>query len=160
MGLATAYHLLKLGHRVSLFEADKPLLFRLTHNEKLAAQERAVVALRVAILRKHTGLSLRQFAQFLSHSPLYQWFCQINRFATIKIPGKSTIDDYEKMMPPSLSSDLDRRLLQLASQSGELLEQPDRANAILVSRTTLCRCALFCAALSFASSSSANGWLF
>jgi hypothetical protein len=107
-----------------LFVEDKPILFRLTHKEKLAAQERAVVALRVAILRKHTGLSLRQFAQFLSHSPLYQWFCQINRFDTIKIPSKSTIDDYEKMIPPSLSSDLDRRLLQLASQSGELLEQP------------------------------------
>ena len=81
---------------VRLFVEDKPILFRLTHNEKLAAQERAVVALRVAILRKHTGLSLRQFAQFLSHSPLYQWFCQINRFDTIKIPSKSTIDDYEK----------------------------------------------------------------
>ena len=76
-----------------LFEADKPVVFRLTEKVKLAVQERAMVALRVAILRKHTGWSLRQFAQFLAHSPLYQWFCQLNRFATTKIPGKSTIDD-------------------------------------------------------------------
>ncbi len=55
-----------------LFEADKPILFRLTEKEKLAVQERAMVALRVAILRKQAGDSLRRFAQLLSHSPLYQ----------------------------------------------------------------------------------------
>ena len=76
-----------------LFQADKPVVFRLTQKEKVEVQERAMVALRVAILRKHTGWSLRRFAQMLSHSPLYQWFCQLNRFATTKIPGKSTIDD-------------------------------------------------------------------
>ena len=75
-------------------EADKPVGFRRTEKEKVAVQGRAMVALRVAILRKHTGWSLRRFAQFLAHSPLYQWFCQLNRFATIKIPGKSTLDDY------------------------------------------------------------------
>ena len=74
-----------------LFEADKPMVFRLTEKEKLAVQERAMVALRVSILRKQTGGSLRRFAQLLSHSPLYQWFGQINRFDTVKIPGKSTI---------------------------------------------------------------------
>lgn len=107
-----------------LFAADKPVVLRLTQKEKVAVQERAMVALRVAILRKHTRLSLRQFAQFLSHSPLYQWFCQINRFATIKIPGKSTIDDYEKKISPSLSGELDRSLLQLASRPGGLLDEP------------------------------------
>jgi len=87
-------------------------------------QERAMVALRVAILRKQTGCSLRRFAQLLSHSSLYQWFCQINRFDMVKIPGKSTIDDYEKMLSPSLSFQLDQCLLQLASQPGEILEDP------------------------------------
>ena len=107
-----------------LFEADKPILFRLTEKEKLAVQERAMVALRAALLRKQTGGSLRRFAQLLSHSPLYQWFCQINRFSTIKIPGKSTIDDYEKKIGPSLSDALDQCLPQLASQPGELLDDP------------------------------------
>ena len=83
-----------------------------------------MVALRAALLRKQTGGSLRRFAQLLSHSPLYQWFCQINRFSTIKIPGKSTIDDYEKKIGPSLSDALDQCLLQLASQPGELLDDP------------------------------------
>ena len=106
------------------FEADKPVVFRLTQKEKTVVQEQAVMALRIALLRKHTGLSLRRFAQVLSHSFLYQWFCQINRFATIKIPGKSTIDDYEKMISPSLSGELDRRLLQLARRPGELLDAP------------------------------------
>ena len=50
-----------------LFEADKPVVFRLTQKEKVAVQERAMVALRVAILRKHTRSSLRRFAQLLSH---------------------------------------------------------------------------------------------
>ena len=73
---------------VRLFEEDEPVVFGLTEKEKVAVQERAVVALRLALLRKHTGLSLRRFAQTLSHSFLYQWFCQINRFSTITIPGK------------------------------------------------------------------------
>ncbi len=107
-----------------LFETDKPVVYRLTEKEKLAVQERAMVALRVAILRKQTGDSLRRFAQLLSHSSLYQWFCQINRFATVKIPGKSTIDDYEKMLSPSLTSQLDRCLLQLAIQPDKILEDP------------------------------------
>ena len=44
-----------------LFAADKPIVFRLTEKEKLAVQERAMVALRVAILRKQTGDSLRRY---------------------------------------------------------------------------------------------------
>ena len=107
-----------------LFETDKPIVFRLTEKEKLAVQERAIMALRMAMLRKQTGCSLRRFAQLLFHSPLYQWFCQINRFATDEIPGKSTIDDYEKEIGPSLSSQLDQCLLQLASQPCEILDDP------------------------------------
>ena len=48
---------------VRLFEADEPVVFGLTEKEKVAVQERAVVALRLALLRKHTGLSLRRFAR-------------------------------------------------------------------------------------------------
>jgi hypothetical protein len=46
---------------VRLFAADKPIVFRLTEKEKLTVQERAMVALRVAILRKQTGDSLRRY---------------------------------------------------------------------------------------------------
>ena len=94
MAITSFLELAVFDKAARLFEADKPVVFRLTQKEKVEVQERAMVALRVAILRKHTGWSLRQFAQFLAHSPLYQWFCQLNRFATTKIPGKSTIDDY------------------------------------------------------------------
>ena len=124
MAITSFLELAVFDKAARLFETDKPIVFRLTEKEKLAVQERAIMALRMAMLRKQTGCSLRRFAQLLSHSPLYQWFCQINRFATVEIPGKSTIDDYEKKISSTLSSELDRCLLQLAIQPGEILEDP------------------------------------
>ncbi len=95
---------------ISVFETDQPA--KLTANEREAARENALFALRASVLRKHLRLPLRGFALAISHSDLYKWFCRINRFATPRVPGKSTINDYENMIPVALTMELDALVLK------------------------------------------------
>lgn len=97
----------------------------LTAKEKEAVQENAIFALRASILRKHLRLPLRRFVLALSHSDLYKWFCQINRFSTPVVPGKSTINDYENMIPVELSKQLDAQLQKFVqSDTCGILDEP------------------------------------
>ena len=98
---------------------------RLTRTERDQVYAHAVLAFRMAILRKRLHLSLRKFSLALSHSDLYQWFCGINRFALPKIPGKSLIGELENAMPPELLEEVERRLFQaLQPEGSDLLPEP------------------------------------
>ena len=81
----------------------------LTSNERLNVHANAVIALRMSILRKRLSLSLRKFSLALSHSDLYKWFCEINRFILPKVPGKSTVGELEKSLPPKLIEEVESR---------------------------------------------------
>ena len=84
-----------------------------------------MLALRMAILRKHLSLSLRKFSLALSHSDLYKWFCGINRFFIPRVPGKSTVCDLENSIPPALTEDIEKRLLRaVGAESCQVLEEP------------------------------------
>lgn len=54
------------------------------------------LALRCNIARILTGESFRDFSARLADSPLLQWFCQIDRLDTIRVPGKSSLERYSK----------------------------------------------------------------
>ena len=108
---------------ISVFGTDKPA--RLTGKERAAARINAVLALRISILRKHLGLSLRQFSLALSHSDLYQWFCGINRFSLPRIPGKSTVGELENAMAPGLTDDIEQRVFDgIQSKASPVLDEP------------------------------------
>jgi len=94
---------------ISVFETDQSA--ELTAREREAARENALFALRASVLRKRLRLSLRGFALAISHSDLYKWFCRINRFSTPRVPGKSTISDYENLIPVALTLQLDALVL-------------------------------------------------
>ena len=106
---------------ISTFATDKSA--RLTAAERDNARANAVLALRMSILRKRLGLSLRKFSLALSHSDLYKWFCGINRFCIPKVPGKSTVGELENSIPPSLTEEIEKRLLQ-ATVSDQVLDEP------------------------------------
>jgi len=95
---------------------------RLTSDERDNARGDAVLALRMSILRKRLGLSLRKFSLALSHSDLYKWFCGINRFHLPKVPGKSTVGELENSIPLSLTEEIEKRLLQ-ATVSDHVLDE-------------------------------------
>lgn len=108
---------------ISLFGTGKSS--RLTAKEIEAIRENAIFALRASILRKHLRLPLRRFVLALSHSDLYKWFCRINRFSTPKVPGKSTINDYENMIPAEVTKELDAQLQKFVqSDPCNILDEP------------------------------------
>jgi len=112
-----------LNKYISVFGTDKPA--NLTESERFNVQAGAVMALRIAILRKRLNLSLRKFSLALSHSDLYKWFCGINRFALPKVPGKSTIGELENSLPPELIEEMERLLFQaVQDQASKILEEP------------------------------------
>jgi hypothetical protein len=56
-------------------------------------------ALRCNIARLLTEKEYRRFSMRLADSTLLQWFCGIERFEAIRVPGKSTLERYDKMAP-------------------------------------------------------------
>ena len=97
----------------------------LTSVERDHVYANAVMAFRMAILRKRLHLSLRKFSLALSHSELYKWFCGINRFALPKVPGKSMIGELENAMPPELIEEVERHLFQALQQEvSQILPEP------------------------------------
>lgn len=71
----------------------------LNDKERANIQKHAVRALRCNIARELTGESARGFSKRLADSPLFQWFCGIDRIDIIRVPSKSTLDRYDKLVP-------------------------------------------------------------
>ena len=112
-----------LNKYISVFCTDKSAT--LTSDERLNVHANAVMALRMSILRKRLNLSLRKFSLALSHSDLYKWFCSINRCALPKVPGKSTVGEFENSLPSELIQEVERRLFHIVQdQASEILYEP------------------------------------
>lgn len=58
-------------------------------------------AFRCNLGRQMIGKEYRFFSLQLAQSSLLQWFCQIDRLEQIRVPSKSTLERYDKMMPES-----------------------------------------------------------
>ena len=56
-------------------------------------------ALRCTILKNLVGGSYRKMSKMVAMSPLYRWFCGVEEFALIRVPGKSTLQDYAHWLP-------------------------------------------------------------
>ena len=74
-------------------------------------QESSILALRCMILKSLLGETCRGMSIQLAHSPLYQWFCGIGRIGTIKVPGKSHIQDFIDFLPQEELKELITKLL-------------------------------------------------
>lgn len=97
---------------------------KLTANEKDNARANAVLALRMAILRKRLNLSLRKFAIALCHSDLYQWFCGINRFSLPRVPSKTMVAELENSLPLHLIKEIEIRLFTALQNDILGLDEP------------------------------------
>lgn len=56
-------------------------------------------ALRCTVLKNLIGGSYRKMSKGLALAALYRWFCGCEDFGAIKIPGKSTLQDYAHWLP-------------------------------------------------------------
>jgi IS5 family transposase len=56
-------------------------------------------ALRCMVLKVLIKGGYREVSARLAHSPLYRWFCRLEDFDVIRVPGKSTLNDYAHWLP-------------------------------------------------------------
>lgn len=57
------------------------------------------LALRCTVLKGLLGGGYRQMSKALAMTPLYRWFCGLEDFEAIRVPGKSTLRDYAHWLP-------------------------------------------------------------
>jgi len=89
--------------------------YREPGGKKLARLQKMFrLALRCTIARLLTEKEYRPFSMRLPDSTLLQWFCGIERFEVIRVPGKSSLERYDKMVPEEDVRALVNRLNMLA----------------------------------------------
>lgn len=110
----------------------------LSAKERGRVQEHAVRALRCDVVRELTGDGVRGLSIRLAQSDLLQWFCRIDRIDVVRVPSKSTLDRYEKLVPETVVRKIIDRLNGVAASTGEDgqallgLEKPLDVDALLL----------------------------
>lgn len=62
-------------------------------------EQRAITAFRSMILQGLLSEDFRGMSRRLAECPLFRWFCQIERLDIIRVPSKSTLQEFSQMMP-------------------------------------------------------------
>jgi hypothetical protein len=86
--------------------------------------EHAGRALRCNIVRALDGSSCRRLSTRLADSPLLQWFCGISRLDKIRVPSKSTLDRYGRLVPEEFVRQVIDQLTQRASDASAADNHP------------------------------------
>ena len=95
----------------------EPSAKQLTRYQRLCRQ-----ALRCNLARQWIGKEYRQFSLRLAESSLLQWFCQVDRLEQVRVPSKSTLERYDKLMPEADVRELVDRLNRTAVENAQRLE--------------------------------------
>jgi hypothetical protein len=78
-------------------------------------------ALRCNIARQLTEKEYRKFSRRLAEGVLLQWFCLIDRMDKVKVPSKSTLERYDKLLPePEMRALIDMLNYQAVEESERL----------------------------------------
>ena len=92
---------------------------KMSGKERAHVQEQAVRALRCNVVRELTGESARGLSIRMADSELLQWFCRIDRVDVVRVPSKSTVDRYEKLVPETVVRTVVDRLNGVAATTGK-----------------------------------------
>lgn len=92
---------------------------KISGRERGHVQEHAVRALRCDVVRELTAESARGLSIRLADSELLQWFCRIDRVDVVRVPSKSTLNRYEKLVPETVVRKVIDRLNGVAASTGE-----------------------------------------
>lgn len=95
----------------------------LSVKETLRVQQQSSRALRCNLARVLTGQSFRGFALRLADSYLLQDFCRLQAFNKVKIPSKSTLQEYSEMFEESKLRTICQKLMSCVG--------PKEANKVL-----------------------------
>jgi len=103
--------------------------------------EHAVLALRCTIAHALVGDSYRGYSRRLADSPLLQRFCGLSRLDVVRVPGKSALERYGKLVPEhvvrEIVDQLSRAAAAAAGADGQVLglEQPLALDSLLLDTT-------------------------
>jgi hypothetical protein len=86
-------------------------------------QRHSYRALRCNVLRGLLGEDYRGLSRRLAEGPLFRWFCGLEELAAVRVPGKSTLQDYAHWLPVETMRPLLEQLILAA-------HQPARASAL------------------------------
>jgi hypothetical protein len=70
-----------------------------TTKSRARHQRHSYRALRCNVLRGLLGEDYRGMSRRLAECPLFRWFCGLEELAAVRVPGKSTLQDYAHWLP-------------------------------------------------------------
>jgi len=79
-------------------------------------QRHSYRALRCNVLRGLLGEDFRGMSRRLAECPLFRWFCGLEELAAVRVPGKSTLQDYAHWLPPETMRPMIEQLIGAAHQ--------------------------------------------
>lgn len=79
-------------------------------------QRHSYRALRCNVLRGLLGEDYRGMSRRLAECPLFRWFCGLEELAAVRVPGKSTLQDYAHWLPPETLRPLIAQMILAAHQ--------------------------------------------
>lgn len=87
----------------------------LSTKDKARIQRYACLALRCNIGRRLTGQSFRDFSVRIAESELWQVFCGVQTFPVIRVPSKSALERFDKMIPEKIIRALCDQAIRMAA---------------------------------------------
>lgn len=97
---------------------------KISAKERAKVYEHAVKALRCNVVGELTGESARGLSIRMADSELLQWFCRIDRVDVVRVPSKSALDRYDKLVPETVVRKIVDQLNGVAASTGKD-EQPE-----------------------------------
>jgi hypothetical protein len=79
-------------------------------------QQHSYRALRCTLLKGLLGEDYRGMSRRLAECPLFRWFCGMEELAAVRVPGKSTLQDYAHWLPPETMRPIIEHLILRAHQ--------------------------------------------
>jgi len=79
-------------------------------------QRHSYRALRCNVLRGLLGEDYRGLSRRLAECPLFRWFCGLEELAAVRVPGKSTLQDYAHWLPAETLRPIIEQLIRAAQQ--------------------------------------------
>lgn len=79
-------------------------------------QRHSYRALRCNVLKGLLGEDYRGMSRRLAECPLFRWFCGLEELAAVRVPGKSTLQDYAHWLPAETLRPLIGQLILAAQQ--------------------------------------------
>src|ERR1035437_33437 len=65
----------------------------------LSQSERSERALRCTVLKNLLGEDYREMSVRLAQCELFRWFCKLPELEAVRVPGKSTLQEYANWLP-------------------------------------------------------------